>query len=125
MTEYEIDRENARRSMKTLEDIFSSKEQKELLEKYEDALFRQFQAEMEIKSIKQSLLDTLPIKRGVWFKYGEHGGVIINTMLDNDLETVYIRYNAKGGEEGYREYDDWIEINLIADLDKIQIIPQQ
>ena len=68
--------------MKTLEDIFSSKEQKELLEKYEDALFRQFQAEMEVKSIKQSLLDTLPIKRGVWFKYGEHSGVIVNTMLN-------------------------------------------
>lgn len=110
--------------MKTLKDIFSTKEQRELLEKYEDALFRQFQAEMEIKSIKQALLDTLPIKRGVWFKYGEHSGVIINTMLDNDLETGYIRYNAKGCEEGYREYDDWMEINLIADLDKIQIIPQ-
>ena len=110
--------------MKTLEDIFSSKEQEELLEKYEDALFRQFQAEMEVKSIKQALLDTLPIKRGVWFKYGEHSGVIKNTMLDNDLETAYIRCNPKGCEEGYREYDDWIEINLITDLDKIQIIPQ-
>lgn len=109
--------------MKTLEEVFSIKEQKELLNKYEDALFRQFQAEMEIKSIKQSLLDTLPIKRGVWFKYGEHSGVIINTMLDNDLETVYIRYNAKGCGEGYREYDDWFEINLISDLEKIQIIP--
>ena len=111
--------------MKTLEDIFSSKEQEELLDKYEDALFRQFQAEMEVKSVKQSLLNTLPIKRGVWFKYGDHSGVIIKTMLDNDLETVYIRYNAKGCEDGYREYDDWLEINLIADLDKIQIIPQQ
>ena len=111
--------------MKTLEDIFSSKEQKELLGKYEDALFRQFQAGKEIKSIKQSLLDTLPIKRGVWFKYGEHSGVIINTMLDNDLETVYIRCNPKGYEEGYREYDDWLEVNLITDLDKLQIIPQQ
>lgn len=111
--------------MKTLEDIFSSKEQKELLEKYEDALFRQFQAEMEIKSIKQALLDTLPIKRGVWFKYGEHSGVIKNTMLDNDLETMHIRCNPKGYEEGYREYDYYFEINLIADLEKIQIIPQQ
>ena len=111
--------------MKTLEDIFSSKEQEELLEKYEDACFRQYQAEMEVKSIKQALLDTLPIKRSVWFKYGEHSGVIINTMFDNDLETVYIRYNPKGCEEGYREYDDYIEINLIADLEKIQIIPQQ
>ena len=110
--------------MKTLEEVFSSKEQKELLDKYEDALFRQFQAEMEVKSIKQSLLDTLPIKRGVWFKYGKHSGVTINTMLDNDLETMYIRYNPKGCEEGYREYDDYIEINLISDLDKIQIISQ-
>ena len=82
-----------KQSMKTLEDIFSSKEQEELLDKYEDALFRQFQAEMEVKSIKQALLDTLPIKRGVWFKYGEHSGVIKNTMLDNDLETMYIRSN--------------------------------
>ena len=111
--------------MKTLEEVFSSKEQKELLEKYEDALFRQFQAEMEVKSIKQALLDTLPIKRGVWFKYGEHSGVIKNTMLDNDLETAYIRCNPKGFEEWYCEYDDWFEINLIADLEKIQIIPQQ
>lgn len=109
--------------MKTLEDIFSSKEQKELLDKYEDALFRQFQTGMEAKSIKQSLLDTLPVKRGVWFKYGEHSGVIINTMLDNDLETVCIRYNAKGLED--ESGDDWFEIDLIADLDKIQIIPQQ
>ena len=114
-----------KQSMKTLEDIFSSKEQEELLDKYEDALFRQFQAEMEVKSVKQSLLNTLPIKRGVWFKYGDHSGVIIKTMLDNDLETVYIRYNPKGLEEGYEENDDWMEINLIADLDKIQIIPQQ
>ena len=112
------------RSMKTLEDIFSSKEQEELLDKYEDALFRQFQSEMEVKSVKQSLLDTLPIKRGVWFKYGKHSGVIVKTMLDNDLETVYIRYNPKGLEEGYEENDDWMEINLIADFDKIQIIPQ-
>lgn len=113
--------------MKTLEEIFSTKEQRELLEKYEDALFRQYQTEVEIKSLRQALLETLPIKRGVWFKYGEHSGVIINTMLDNDLETVYIRCNRnpKGYEDGHREYDDWIEINLIADLDKIQIIPQQ
>ena len=111
--------------METLEEVFSSKEQKELLDKYVDARFRQYQADVEIKCLRQSLLETLPIKRGVWFKYGEHSGVIKNTMLDNDLETVYIRYNAKGCEEGYREYDDWIEINLIADLDKIQIIPQQ
>ena len=111
--------------MKTLEEIFSSKEQKELLDKYEDALFRQFQAEMEVKSIKQSLLDTLPIKRGVWFKYGKHSGVIVNTMLDNDLETMYIRCNPKEFEDKYRESDDWFEINLIADLEKIQIIPQQ
>lgn len=109
--------------METLEEVFSSKEQKELLEKYEDALFRQFQAEMEAKSIKQALLDTLPVKRGVWFKYGEHSGVIINTMLDNDLETVCIRYNSKGLED--ESGDDWLEIDLIADLDKIQIIPQQ
>ena len=111
--------------MKTLEDIFSSKEQEELLDKYEDALFRQFQAEMEVKSIKQSLLDTLPIKRGVWFKYGEHSGVIVNTMLDNDLETMYIRCNPKEFEDKYRESDDWFVINLIEDLEKIQIIPQQ
>ena len=109
--------------MKTLEEIFSSKEQKELLEKYEDALFRQFQAEMEVKSIKQSLLDTLPVKRGVWFKYGEHSGVIKNILMYNDLETVCIRYNSKGLED--ESGDDWLEINLIADLDKIQIIPQQ
>lgn len=111
--------------MKTLEDIFSSKEQKELLDKYVDARFRQYQTEVEIKSLRHALLDTLPIKRGVWFKYGEHSGVIINTMLDNDLETVYIRCNPKGCEEGYREYDDWIEINLISDLEKIQIIPDE
>ena len=109
--------------MKTLEDIFSSKEQKELLEKYEDALFRQFQAEVEIKSIKQALLETLPIKRGVWFKYGEHSGVIKRSVIYNDLETVCIRYNSKGLED--ESGDDWFEINLIADLEKIQIIPQQ
>ena len=123
MTEYELDRVNARRSMKTLEEVFSSKEQKELLEKYEDALFRQFQAEMEVKSIKQSLLDTLPIKRNVWFKYGKHSGVIKNILMYNDLETVCVRYNSKGLED--ESVDDWFEINLIADLDKIQIIPQQ
>ena len=111
--------------MKTLEDIFSSKEQKELLEKYEDACFRQYQAEVEIKSLRQELLETLPIKRGVWFKYGKHSGVIKNILMYYDLETVHIRYNTKGCEEGYREYDDYIEINLIADLEKIQIIPQQ
>lgn len=111
--------------MKTLEDIFSSKEQKELLDKYEDALFRQYQAEVEIKSLRQALLETLPIKCGVWFKYGKRSGVIKRIMMYYDLETVYIRYNAEGCEEGYREYDDWIEINLITDLDKIQIIPQQ
>lgn len=109
--------------MKTLEEVFSSKKQKELLEKYEDACFRQYQAEMEVKSIKQALLDTLPIKRSVWFKYGEHSGVIINTMFDNDLETVCVRYNSKGLED--ESGDDWMEINLITDLDKIQIIPQQ
>ena len=108
--------------MKTLVDIFSSKEQKELLEKYEDALFRQFQAEMEAKSIKQSLLDTLPIKRGVWFKYRRHSGVIKNILMYNDLETVCIRYNSKGLED--ESGDDWLEINLISDLDKIQIIQQ-
>ena len=107
--------------MKTLEEVFSSKEQKELLEKYEDALFRQFQAEVEIKSIKQSLLDTLPIKRGVWFKYGKHSGVIKNILMYNDLETVCVRYNSKGLED--ESGDDWMEINLIADLEKIQIIP--
>ena len=109
--------------MKTLEDIFSSKEHKELLDKYEDALFRQFQAEMEVKSIKQSLLDTLPIKRGAWFKYGKHSGVIKNILMYNDLETVCIRYNSKGLED--ESGDDWLEINLITDLDKIQISPQQ
>ena len=109
--------------MKTLEDIFSSKEQKELLDKYEDALFRQFQAEMEVKSIKQSLLETLPIKRGVWFKYGKRSGVIKRIMMYYDLETVCIRYNSKGLED--ESGDDWFEINLIADLEKIQIIPQQ
>ena len=109
--------------MKTLEEVFSSKEQEELLDKYEDALFRQFQAEMEVKSIKQSLLDTLPIKRGVWFKYGKHSGVIKNILMYNDLETVCVRYNTKGLED--ESGDDWIEINLISDLDKIQIIPQQ
>lgn len=109
--------------MKTLEEVFSSKEQKELLEKYVDARFRQFQAEMEIKSIKQALLETLPIKRGVWFKYGEHSGVIKNILMYYDLETVCIRYNSKGLED--ESGDDWIEINLITDLDKIQIIPQE
>ena len=108
--------------METLEEVFSSKEQEELLEKYEDALFRQFQAEMEVKSIKQALLDTLPIKRGVWFKYGEHSGVIKRIMMYYDLETVCIRYNSKGLED--ESGDDWMEINLIADLEKIQIIPQ-
>lgn len=109
--------------MKTLEDIFSSKEQKELLDKYEDARFRQYQAEEEIKCLRQSLLETLPIKRGVWFKYGEHSGVIKNILMYNDLETVCIRYNSKGLED--ESGDDWMEINLIADLDKIQINPQQ
>lgn len=107
--------------MKTLEDIFSSKEQKELLEKYEDARFRQYQAKMEVKSIKQALLETLPIKRGVWFKYGEHSGVIINILMYNDLETVCIRYKSKGLED--ESGDDWFDVNLIADLEKIQIIP--
>ena len=109
--------------MKTLEDIFSSKEQKELLDKYEDALFRQFQTEVEIKSLRQALLETLPIKRGVWFKYGKHSGVIKRCMMYYELETVCIRYNSKGLED--ESGDDWMEINLIADLDKIQIIPQQ
>ena len=108
--------------MKTLEEIFSSKEQKELLEKYDDACFRQFQAEMEAKSIRQALLETLPIKRGVWFKYRKHSGVIKNILMYNDLETVCIRYNSKGLED--ESGDDWLEINLIADLDKIQIIQQ-
>lgn len=109
--------------MKTLEDIFSSKEQKELLEKYEDALFRQYQTGVEIKSLRQALLDTLPIKRGVWFKYRRHSGVIKRIMMYYDLETVCIRYNSKGLED--ESGDDWFEIDLIADLDKIQIIPQQ
>lgn len=109
--------------MKTLEEVFSSKEQKELLEKYVDARFRQYQADVEIKCLRQSLLETLPIKRGVWFKYGEHSGVIKNILMYYDLETVCIRYNSKGLED--ESGDDWFEINLIADLDKIQIIPQQ
>lgn len=109
--------------MKTLEEVFSSKEQKELLEKYVDARFRQYQTEVEIKSLRQSLLETLPIKRGVWFKYGEHSGVIKNILMYYDLETVHIRYNTKGLED--ESGDDWFEINLITDLDKIQIIPQQ
>ena len=109
--------------MKTLEDIFSSKEQKELLDNYVDARFRQYQAEEEIKCLRQSLLDTLPIKRGVWFKYGEHSGVIKRIMMYYDLETVCIRYNSKGLED--ESGDDWFEINLISDLEKIQIIPRQ
>ena len=109
--------------MKTLVDIFSSKEQKELLDKYEDACFRQYQAEVEIKCLRQALLETLPIKRGVWFKYRRHSGVIKRSMMYNDLETVCIRYNSKGLED--ESGDDWMEINLIADLEKIQIIPQQ
>ena len=108
--------------MKTLEDIFSSKEQKELLGKYEDALFRQYQAEVEIKCLRQALLETLPIKRGVWFRYRRHSGVIKNILMYNDLETVCIRYNSKGLED--ESGDDWLELDLIADLDKIQIIPQ-
>ena len=109
--------------MKTLEEVFSSKEQKELLEKYEDACLRQYQAEMEKNSLRQALLETLPIKRGVWFKYRRHSGVIKNILMYNDLETVCIRYNPNGLED--ESGDDWFEINLIADLDKIQIIPQQ
>ena len=109
--------------MKTLEEVFSSKEQKELLEKYEDACLRQYQAEVEIKCLRQALLETLPIKRGVWFKYGKRSGVIKNILMYNDLETVCIRYNSKGLED--ESGDDWLEINLISDLEKIQIIPQQ
>ena len=109
--------------MKTLEEVFSSKEQKELLDKYADACLRQFQAEVDIKCLRKALLDTLPIKRGVWFKYGKRIGVIKICMMYNDLETVCIRYNSKGLED--ESGDDWMEINLIADLDKIQIIPQQ
>ena len=109
--------------METLEEVFSSKEQKELLDKYVDARFRQYQADVEIKCLRQSLLETLPIKRGVWFKYGEHSGVIKNILMYYDLETVHIRYNTKGLED--ESGDDWFEINLIADLEKIQIIPQQ
>lgn len=109
--------------METLEEVFSSKEQKELLEKYVDARFRQYQADVEIKCLRQSLLETLPIKRGVWFKYGEHSGVIKNILMYYDLETVCIRYNSKGLED--ESGDDWFEINLITDLDKIQIIHQQ
>ena len=111
------------RSMKTIVDIFSSKEQKELLDKYVDACLRQYQAEVEIKCLRQALLETLPIKRGVWFKYRRHSGVIKNILMYNDLETVCIRYNSKGLED--ESGDDWFEINLITDLDKIQIIPQQ
>ena len=109
--------------METLEEVFSSKEQKELLEKYGDACLRQYQAEVEIKSLRQALLETLPIKRGVWFKYRKHSGVIKNILMYYDLETVCIRYNSKGLED--ESGDDWMEINLIADLEKIQIIPQQ
>lgn len=109
--------------METLEEVFSSKEQKELLDKYVDARFRQYQTEVEIKSLRQALLETLPIKRGVWFKYGEHSGVIKRIMMYYDLETVHIRYNTKGLED--ESGDDWFEINLITDLEKIQIIPQQ
>ena len=123
MTEYELDRVNARRSMKTLEEVFSSNEQKELLDKYQDALFRQFQAEVEIKSLRQALLESLPIKRGVWFKYRKHSGVIKNILMYNELETACIRYNSKGFED--ESGDDWLEINIMSDLDKIQIIPQQ
>ena len=109
--------------MKTLEEVFSSKEQKELLEKYADACFRQFQTEEEVKSIKQALLDTLPIKHGVWFKYRWHSGVIKDIELYNDLETVCIRYNSKGLED--ESGDDWLELDLIKDLDKIKIASQQ
>lgn len=111
--------------MKTLEEVFSSKEQKELLGKYEDALFRQFQAEMEVKSIKQSLLDTLPIKRGVWFKYGECTGMIKDVRSYDGLSLLEVKYNPKGVTDYPDKDDAWLTINLIADLDKIQIIPQQ
>ena len=107
--------------MKTLEEVFSSKEQKELLDKYADACLRQYQTEVEIKSLRQALLETLPIKRGVWFKYRRHSGVIKSILMYNDLETVCVRYNTKGLEDV--SGDDWMEINLIADLEKIQIIP--
>ena len=109
--------------MKTLEEVFSSKEQEELLEKYVDARFRQYQTEVEIKCLRQALLETLPIKCGVWFKYRRHSGVIKNILMYNDLETVCIRYNSKGLED--ESGDDWFEFDLIADLEKIQIIPQQ
>ena len=109
--------------MKTSEEAFSSKEQKELLDKYVDACLRQFQAEVDIKCLRQALLETLPIKRGVWFKYRRYSGVIKRIMMYYDLETVCIRYNSKGLED--ESGDDWFEINLIADLEKIQIIPQQ
>lgn len=109
--------------MKTLEEVFSSNEQKELLDKYGDACLRQFQAEVDIKYLRHALLETLPIKLGVWFKYGKHSGVIKNILMYNDLETVCIRYNSKGLED--ESGDDWMEINLISDLEKIQIIPQQ
>ena len=109
--------------MKTLEEVFSNKEQKELLDKYEDACLRQYQAEVEIKCLRQALLETLPIKRGVWFKYGKHSGVIKNILMYYDLETVCIRYNSKGLED--ESGDNWLELDLIKDLDKIKIASQQ
>lgn len=110
--------------MKTLEDIFSTKEQRELLDKYEYACYRKFQAEEDIERIKQALFDTLPIKPGVWFKYGDYSGVIKSAVLYNDLETMDIRYNTKGLEDEYSKDIEWLTINILANLDKIQIITE-
>lgn len=110
--------------MKTLEEVFSSKEQKELLEKYEDANDRLILLYREIEHYGNLLLDTLPIKKGVWFKYGERTGMIKDVRSYDDLSLLEVKYNPKGVTDYPDKDDAWLTINILADLDKIQIIPQ-
>lgn len=110
--------------MKTLEEIFSTKEQRELLEKYEDANDRILLLYREIEHYGNLLLDTLPIKRGVWFKYGERTGMIKDVRSYDDLSLLGVKYNPKGVTDYPDKDDEWLTINILADLDKIQVIPE-
>lgn len=111
--------------MKTLEDIFSSKEQRELLDKYEDACHQHCQAEYKMAYLKQALLDTLPIKQGVWFKYGKYIGLVKNVILYSSLDKMEIHYNPKGLASKYNINENWIDIDLPEDYDDIQIITDE
>lgn len=56
--------------MKTLEEIFS-----------EDEYDRLFPSHRETSHYSKLLLDTLSVKKGVWFKYGERTGMIKDVIF--------------------------------------------